>query len=120
MASLRNVVSWTALIAAYTESGCSEEAFHCLSGMQRDGVPPDLVTYVCVSSRLLRHDGRISQSSRAACGHHQERIRIPSLWLVAVLFMRMPKCGCLFQAQDVFDTIPTPKPCLVDCIDCRI
>ena len=72
--TLRNVVSWTALIAAYTESGCSEEAFCCLSGMHRDGVSPDHVTYVCVlkACGMIR---RISQSSSAACGHHQERIR---------------------------------------------
>eukprot|EP00250_Pteridium_aquilinum_P035727 c9868_g1_i1 orf=2-316(+) len=46
--STRNVVSWTALISGYVEHGFANEALHCFEQMRLDGVPPDVVTFVCI------------------------------------------------------------------------
>eukprot|EP00250_Pteridium_aquilinum_P018507 c24117_g17_i1 orf=213-1157(+) len=43
----RNIVSWTALIAGYAEHGYGKEALRCLERMASEGVPPDIITYVC-------------------------------------------------------------------------
>ena len=43
----RDVVTWTALIAGYTDHGHAKEALRCFDTMRRDGVYPDAVTFVC-------------------------------------------------------------------------
>eukprot|EP00250_Pteridium_aquilinum_P024641 c29380_g1_i1 orf=3-248(+) len=45
--SVRNVISWTALIAGYAEQGLGEEALICYEQMQLAGYPPDVVTFAC-------------------------------------------------------------------------
>eukprot|EP00250_Pteridium_aquilinum_P019913 c24623_g2_i1 orf=596-1288(+) len=43
-----NVVSWTALIAGYAEHGQGEKALECFEKMQKEGVSPNAVTFVCI------------------------------------------------------------------------
>lgn len=44
---VRDVITWTALIAGYIDYGYSEDAFMCLKQMQVDGLCLDAGTFVC-------------------------------------------------------------------------
>ena len=44
----RNVVSWNALISGYVQQEKCHEALHYFQSMQREGISPDAVTFVCV------------------------------------------------------------------------
>lgn len=46
--SVRNVITWTALISGCIEHGDYEEALCCFEGMQCEGNSPDAATFVCV------------------------------------------------------------------------
>ena len=45
--ALRDVVTWTALIAGYAEYGPAEEALKCYDEMQLEGISPNIVTIMC-------------------------------------------------------------------------
>ena len=46
--SLRNVITWNALISGYAQHGKSNEALNCLEQMQREGISPNVVTFTCI------------------------------------------------------------------------
>eukprot|EP00250_Pteridium_aquilinum_P021087 c25021_g8_i1 orf=1-906(-) len=45
---IRNVVSWTTLIAGYVEHGHAREALECFERMKFEGVSPNAATFVCI------------------------------------------------------------------------
>jgi pentatricopeptide repeat protein len=45
---VRNVVSWSSLIAGYARQGRSYEALECFERMQSEGLYPNSVTFVCI------------------------------------------------------------------------
>ena len=45
---VRAVISWTALISGYVQTGESENVFYTFERMRCDGVRPDLVTFASV------------------------------------------------------------------------
>ncbi|XP_024514859.1 pentatricopeptide repeat-containing protein At2g33760 [Selaginella moellendorffii] len=54
-----DVVAWSAMVAAYSQFGLSEEALRCFYSMQQEGVKPDSVSFVsaiagCSHSGLVR------------------------------------------------------------------
>ena len=44
---VRDVVSWSALIAGYTQHGLAEDALNCFELMQIEGFFPDRITFMC-------------------------------------------------------------------------
>ncbi|KAI5073908.1 hypothetical protein GOP47_0011921 [Adiantum capillus-veneris] len=44
---VKDVVSWTAMIAGYTRGGFSEKALECYGQMQFEGIPANSVTFAC-------------------------------------------------------------------------
>ncbi|XP_042033756.1 pentatricopeptide repeat-containing protein At2g03880, mitochondrial [Salvia splendens] len=59
----RNVVSWTTMIAAYSNSECKYKALRMLVMMLRDGVQPNMYTY----SSVLRASEEISTLKQLHC-----------------------------------------------------
>ena len=51
---VRDLVTWSALIAGYAQQGFAREALSCLEQIESEGLSPDNVTFLCVLS---------------ACGH---------------------------------------------------
>lgn len=48
--SVRNVVSWNAIISGYSENGCGEEALRMFSSMRRRGLSGDIFTVMSLIS----------------------------------------------------------------------
>ena len=45
---VRDVVTWTSLIAGYAQHGYGEKALNCFQQMKCDGFSPDAFTFVCI------------------------------------------------------------------------
>jgi pentatricopeptide repeat protein len=45
---MRDVVTWSALIAGYAEQGYLEKALESLKQMQLEGLFPNMITYICI------------------------------------------------------------------------
>eukprot|EP01018_Ginkgo_biloba_P026305 Gb_39298 [translate_table: standard] len=100
----RNVVSWNAMIAAYSRRGHGEEALRLLHQMQRAGIQPDQFTFAsvlpaCGSLAALEHGREV----------HNDIIRngFESDIVVANTLIDMyDKCGSIESAHHVFDRMP--------------
>eukprot|EP00250_Pteridium_aquilinum_P021298 c25084_g10_i2 orf=2-265(+) len=45
---VRDLVSWNALIAGYSEHRCGQEALDCFERMQLEDIAPDVITFAAV------------------------------------------------------------------------
>jgi pentatricopeptide repeat protein len=99
---IRNVASWTALMAGYLEEGLSDKALDCFMTMQEEGHSPDAVTFVsvlkaCGSSGLLETGENIHNEISTQCLLGKDIV------LGTALVDMYAKCGMLQKAQEVFD-----------------
>lgn len=96
-----NVVSWTAIIAAYSERQLHNEAFLLFRQMQEQDVDPNQVTFiiilgVCAGSRSLGEGKAIHiRIIEYGLGSH--------LAVATALVSMYGKCGALEEAKVVFD-----------------
>ncbi|KAJ7528126.1 hypothetical protein O6H91_16G085100 [Diphasiastrum complanatum] len=99
----RDVVSWNAMIAGYTQHGLGKDALALYEQMRQEGVQPDNVTYVvlvkaCASIAALEQGKQL----------HSDIIRSGSATDMIVgntLVDMYAKCGCIELARHVFDKI---------------
>jgi pentatricopeptide repeat protein len=60
---VRDVVSWSVLIAGYAQDGQACKALDCFQRMQKEGLCPDEVTFVCVLN-ACSHSGNLDMAQR--------------------------------------------------------
>eukprot|EP01018_Ginkgo_biloba_P039721 Gb_32164 [translate_table: standard] len=100
----RNVVSWTAMIAAYSGHGHDEEALALFCQMQRTGIQPDQFAFAsvlpaCANLGALEHGKEV----------HESIIRNGfqfDVFLGNALVDMYSKCGSIENAHLVFDKMP--------------
>lgn len=103
--SIRDSVSWNALIAGYGEHGHDEEAIKYFERMPGEGIYPDAITFVC----LLKACGRTGDIDKGRDVHAEiERTGLlqtdPAIGNTVVdMYVR---CGLLAIAREVFNKIP--------------
>ncbi|KAH6829645.1 hypothetical protein C2S53_011424 [Perilla frutescens var. hirtella] len=105
---VRNLVTWTSLISAYSQMGLSEKALDCFRSMVlEDEIAPNDYTYVaalsaCAQVRALRNGkeihGRICRMEEAV-----------NSFVNNSLVNFYGKCGSLKSARLVFETISEPN-----------
>ncbi|KAH7443887.1 hypothetical protein KP509_02G054200 [Ceratopteris richardii] len=102
---IRNVITWSALIAGYAEHQKGEQAFECFQKMQREGLVPDAVTFisllkVCGSSGFAGNGELIHEeiSKHGLLGSDSA--------LDNALIDMYVKCGALDKAREVLDELP--------------
>ena len=99
---VRNVVTWTAMIAGYAQHGFVNKALDCFIGMQDEGICPNVVTYVCI----LKACGSIRSIQKGEEIHveiaKQEKLK-KNIMLGNALVDMYVKCGALAKAQEAFD-----------------
>lgn len=102
--AIRDVVSWTALIAGYAEDGLGEKVWDCLEELHVEGLSPDAGTHVC-SLKAFSNSGSIDYGrdvhSQVIMGGYEHDPLIGN-----VLVDMYAKCGSLVEAWEVFNTIP--------------
>ncbi|KAH7443110.1 hypothetical protein KP509_02G019900 [Ceratopteris richardii] len=100
----QDVVSWTALIAGYTQNGYDEDAMVCFKKMQSKGLFPDAFTYSCI----FKACGNMLASDMGEKVHSQVRNNFlieKNLVVANGLIDMYAKCGNLDKAKDVFDGV---------------
>jgi len=100
----RDVVSWTAMIAAYSKKGFHEEALALFHQMQETGVEPDQFTIASVL-QACANTGDLQQGKDV----HEIIIRKglkPDVVVGSALVDMYVKCGSVEDARNVFDNMP--------------
>jgi pentatricopeptide repeat protein len=100
---VRNVFSWTALIAGNCEYGSANEALLYFEKMQHEGISPNAATFVysikaCAEIEAI-HKGLEMHSKIVSMGFLRDTI------IDHGLIDMYGKCGYLIEAQDVHDKI---------------
>ncbi|KAH7415946.1 hypothetical protein KP509_14G067900 [Ceratopteris richardii] len=98
-----NTVSWSSLIAAYTEHGLAEDALDCFRRMEDQRLSPDEVTFVSVvkSCGLLQVRERTFEVCHEIIVRGYDRGRIIANSVVDMY----AKCGMIAEATAVFNKI---------------
>ncbi|KAH7439192.1 hypothetical protein KP509_04G048900 [Ceratopteris richardii] len=102
MHSIRNVYTWTVLIAEHAHQGHARDALDCFEGMQRQGVIADGVTYATVLNACAK-----VKAFEKGIEIHDEVNRLGLLdndvILGNALVDMYSKCGALAKAQHVLE-----------------
>jgi pentatricopeptide repeat protein len=103
----RDVVSWTAMIGGYAESGQSEKAFQMFQEMQQHGLQPNRITYMtvlnaCTSSGALDWVKEIHT-------HIVESGLTSDTSVNNALVNMYAKCGSIEDARVVFDEMGSKR-----------
>ncbi|KAH7290958.1 hypothetical protein KP509_30G071100 [Ceratopteris richardii] len=102
--AVRDVVSWTALIAGYANYGFCEEAVGCLKAMQQEGICANSTTFVCCI-KACRSAGFMHQGQET---HAEiERLGLPGNGVVLGTSLVDMYCrhGLLHIAQEIFNNL---------------
>lgn len=96
----RDVISWTAMIAAFTQNGQDNEALDLFYGMQSHGVVPNDFTLVCAldacsSLSALKHGQEIHGA--IVDSEYEQHVVVTT-----ALITMYGKCGQLQAAKNVF------------------
>ncbi|KAI5059729.1 hypothetical protein GOP47_0026048 [Adiantum capillus-veneris] len=101
---VQDKVSWTALIAGYTEHGLGEQAIKVFEWMQVKGISSDAVTFTWVlkacSSMGASYKGQEVHGDIVRFGLMEDDV-IPG----TVLLVMYAECGMLEEAQYLFDRL---------------
>ncbi|KAJ7517800.1 hypothetical protein O6H91_21G040600 [Diphasiastrum complanatum] len=103
--SERDAVSWNAMIAGYAQNGLGKEALSLFDQMQREGMKPNEVTYICVLSACahsrLVDEGRYVFDSM--CKNHGVT---PTTEHYACMVDLLGRAGCLSDAELFINKMP--------------
>lgn len=101
--SRRDVVTWNAMIAAYTQNGYDIEALVLFEKMPLEGIFPNRATFASILSACA-HQGAIKQAKRM----HARIIEtgLDSDYVIANAIVHMyNKCGSLEDSERAFDAV---------------
>ncbi|KAH7387312.1 hypothetical protein KP509_16G016300 [Ceratopteris richardii] len=101
---VHDLVTWTALISGYSESGNGEKALYCFEEMQLEGIHPDPLTYASV----IKACGILSDIQRGRELHVELKKKgLPQrdVFIGTALVDMYAKCGLPAEAHQVFDMI---------------
>ncbi|XP_024535656.1 pentatricopeptide repeat-containing protein At2g03380, mitochondrial [Selaginella moellendorffii] len=114
----KNVVSWTALIAAFVEHGGYDEALVLSKRMLQDGTTPNRVSFVTMLDACAAVNAFSTSSPEAVAGDLKETRAIHGLivesgveleFAVATALVYIySKCRCLEAAREVFSRVEKP------------
>jgi pentatricopeptide repeat protein len=97
----RDIVSWSTIIAAYSQGGYGEEAFEYLSWMRREGPKPNEFAFasvlsVCGSMAILELGKQLHAHVLSVGLEHTAMIQ-------SALINLYSKCGSIKEASKIFD-----------------
>lgn len=97
----RDIVSWSTIIAAYSQGGYGEEAFEYLSWMRREGPKPNEFAFasvlsVCGSLAILEQGKQLHAHVLSVGLEHTAMIQ-------SALINLYSKCGSIKDASKIFD-----------------
>lgn len=101
----RDVVSWSAIIAGYGIHGAGEKALELFSEMQKAGLSPDNVTFVCVLS-ACSYAGLLDEGWQIFDSMIRDYDIRPSVEHYACMVDLLGRVGRLDEAEDFIKKMP--------------
>lgn len=101
---VQNVIPWNLLISGYADRGLAQEALNCFERMERKGVSPDIVTFVC-SLRACGTLGDVQVGHKLHTKILKAGYEIDSNVGNALVDVYV-RCGSLTEAQRAFYDLP--------------
>lgn len=100
----RNVVSWTAITSAALERGKIDEALKLFSQMQKEGLKPDVVSFItilnaCTSPKYI-NQGKLIHAQISQSGLET------NITVANALISMYARCGAVTEAVEFFDKMP--------------
>lgn len=108
----KDVVSWNAMVAAYTQHGLVEKVLHLFSKMQADGVKPNGITFMCILSACSRA-GLVDQGCHYFDSMTDVYGIIPTVEHYGCMIDLFGRSGRLKEAEDVIRKMPFEPSALV-------
>ncbi|KAI5061610.1 hypothetical protein GOP47_0024115 [Adiantum capillus-veneris] len=102
----RDVITWTALIAAYARKGQSQRALNCFDRMQHEGISPNAVTYTCILNACATM-GAVVKGEEIHNVVAKQGLLENNIVLGNALIDMYAKCGALPKAQDLIERLPS-------------
>eukprot|EP01018_Ginkgo_biloba_P020817 Gb_00206 [translate_table: standard] len=103
--STRNVVSWNAMIAGYGMHGHGEDAIALFSQMQKTGMKPNHITFVCVLS-ACSHAGLLDEGWQYFYCMSQDYSITPRMEHYACMVDLLGRAGHLDEAHNFIKKMP--------------
>ena len=105
--SVRNLVSWNAMLSAYGERGQYTESLRLYTRMEKEGVCPTDITLLCIL-QACGETGNLEICKRTHYTMISSGLDL-HLSLVNILIHAYASCGCMQDARNVLDGLPQPK-----------
>jgi pentatricopeptide repeat protein len=105
---VRDVVSWTALIAGYVQQGRGNEALRQFERMKGEGISPNAISFTSV----LKACGSMQSLSKGKHVHEEiisSGLAAKDAVLGSALVDMYTKCGALAEARKVLSELPNPN-----------
>ncbi|EXB57553.1 hypothetical protein L484_022659 [Morus notabilis] len=101
----RNVVCWTAMIAAYQQHGCANQVFESFRAMLGDGIKPNYITFVSVLS-ACSHAGLVEEGFEYFNSMTEMHGIIPGHEHYACMVDLLSRAGRLDEARRFIESMP--------------
>jgi pentatricopeptide repeat protein len=99
----KNIICWSAMVAAYTEKGQGKQALDLYAKMKQHGIVPNRVT--CLSLlRACANEADLVQGREIHTLLIKNNIELDIILQTALMNM-YAKCGSLVEARQIFDTM---------------
>ncbi|XP_024529452.1 pentatricopeptide repeat-containing protein At3g26782, mitochondrial [Selaginella moellendorffii] len=106
----KTVVSWTAMVAAFSQYGRYAEALDLFQEMDLEGVKPDDVTYTSILF-VCTHGGSLEQGWRYFTDMAELHALAPTADHFAAMVDLLGRSGRLFDAKELLESMPfEPDP----------
>lgn len=106
----RDVFSWNAMIAAHAQNGRSKLALQLLPSMQKEGVMPDKVTFVCLLA-ACSNAGLVDEGNDFFVSMQQDHGLTPDAEHFNCMINLLGRVGRLEEAEDLIHKMPfEPTP----------
>jgi pentatricopeptide repeat protein len=99
---IKNIVSWTALIAGYAQHERGEEALNCFEHLQQAGLSPDAVTFVFLL-KACSSLGAAEKGEEIHAAIVKEGLLKTDILVANALIDMYAKCGVFEKAEAIFD-----------------
>src|SRR6185503_9030545 len=97
----KDIITWNAMISAYGKNGNYNESINLFHQMQKEGIQPDSITYICILSTcadsLTLNFGKEIHSQIINSGIEMD------ITLQTALINMYSKCGSLSDAISIFN-----------------
>eukprot|EP00249_Psilotum_nudum_P016665 c25935_g6_i1 orf=43-2346(+) len=107
----RDVISWTAMIAAYAQHGLGKEALELFHQMQLKGIMPDEITFVSILS-ACSHSGLVDEGWSHFLSMTKNFFIAPTTEHYGCIIDLLGRAGRLVEAEDLINKMPF-KPDIV-------